>query len=265
MNSANPSAPRCIAYAKHNRVATITLNRPEARNAFNADLRRELGEIITQALADEEVRVVVLAAAGATFSAGADFTDLMVPNYLPLPQLEDEYRPLLLSIANANKPFICAINGAAAGIGSAFAMACDLTIMADNACIYMAFANLGLVPDGGACWQLLHAMGRRRAYEAIVSGARISAQDCQVHGLANRVVPAAELADAAQAWAEELATRSPLSLRYTKQILNRVLHTDLSEAITWEGIPQNTCVRSQDFQEGVQAFLAKRKPEFHGH
>ncbi|MEK6788123.1 MAG: enoyl-CoA hydratase/isomerase family protein [Pseudomonadota bacterium] len=254
----------CVSYAVQNRVATITLNRPEARNAFSLAMREALAVAITEALADKEVRVVVLAAAGPIFSAGADFADLTVPNYLPQPQIEQEYKPLLLSIANSPKPFISAINGAAAGIGGAFAMVCDLSIMADNACIYMAFANLALVPDGGACWQLLHAMGRRRAFEAIVSGARISAQDCLSYGLANRVVPAAELAAAAQAWAEALALQAPLAMRFAKQALSRLQQTDLADAISFEAGLQNYCVRSEDAKEGVMAFMGKRKPEFKG-
>ena len=261
----NPAAATsCVSYAVHNRVATITLNRPEARNAFNQAMRDDLGAAIARAMADNDARVVVLAAAGLTFSAGADFSDLTVPNYLPQPQIEQEYKPLLVSIANSPKPFISAINGAAAGIGGAFAMACDLTVMADNACIYMAFANLALVPDGGACWQLLHAMGRRRAFEAIATGARISAQDCMTYGLANRVVPAAELAASAQAFAEALALQAPLAMSFAKQALNRLQQMDLADSISFEAGLQNYCVRSEDAKEGVMAFMGKRKPEFKG-
>lgn len=253
-----------ILYAVRNRVATITLNRPETRNAFNALMRRELGEAVAAALADENVRVVVLTGTGPTFSAGADLMEMGTPDFLPQPQIEQEYKPVLMAIAQAHKPFISAINGVAAGVGSAFAMVCDLTVMADDASFYQAFVAIGLVPDGGATWQLAQVLGRKRAYEVMTSGARLPAAQCLDWGLANRVVPAASLGEAAQAWAEELADKAPLSLRYTKQALNQVTQLNLADAITYEAGLQNYCVRSQDAKEGVMAFMSKRKPEFQG-
>lgn len=258
------SAIETVLYEVCNRVATITLNRPQVRNAFNAALRQDLAAAIDRALAEAEVRVIVLTGAGAVFSAGADIADLSQPGYLPQVQIEEEYKPILLAISQAYKPFISAINGTAAGIGSAFAMACDLTVMADDACIYQAFSNLSLIPDGGACWQLVHSVGRKRAYDLIVSGARISAQQCVEWGLANRVVAADALGGEAQAWAEELARQAPLTMRYAKQALDRVQQMSLADAITYEAGLQNYCVRSHDLQEGVQAFRAKRSPLFQG-
>lgn len=255
-----------LLYTTRNRVATITLNRPQVRNAFNATLRRELGEAVRQAIADDEVRAVVIAGAGQVFCAGADLGEATSSpsTFLPHAQLDEEYKPVFLTIMNAPKPFLSAVNGAAAGVGSSLAMVCDLTLMADNASIYQAFGAIGLIPDGGATWHLVRTLGRKRAYDLIISGERLSAARCVELGLANRVAPAAELMDAAQCWAEELAEKAPLALRYAKQALNKAVEFDLADTISYEGALQNFCTRSADAQEGMKAFLEKRKPVFVG-
>lgn len=253
-----------VTYDVKNRVATLTLNRPQAANAFSAQLRAELGAAIKRAHADDEVRVVVLTGAGKIFCAGADIIDVGDPRFDAQQQILDEYKPALLDIATGAKPVIAAVNGVAAGIGASFAMACDLAVFADSASIYMAFAHIALIPDGGASWQLLHALGRRRAFETIAMGGRVTADEALKCGLANRVVPVAELLTFTQAWAEELAAKSPLATRHAKQILNRAHGFDLADTITFEASFQNGCVASNDCKEGVAAFKEKRKPVFNG-
>lgn len=256
---------KAILYTVKNRVATITLNRPKAMNAFDAVMRRELLAAIIGASSDDSVRAVVLTGAGRAFSAGADLIEPMTENYLPQIQLEDEYKPAVLAITQAPKPFISAINGIAAGAASGYAMACDLTLMADDACIYQAFGAIGLIPDTGATWQLVEALGRKRAYEFITSGERVSAQRCLELGLANRVVPAAELMAAAQEWAEGLADKAPLALKYAKQSVAKMRGLELADAISYEAALQNRLVRSADSREGISAFMEKRKPKFLGY
>lgn len=253
-----------VTYDVKNHVATLTLNRPQAANAFNAGLRTELGAAIKRAQADNEVRVVVLTGAGKVFCAGADISGLGDPDADAQQQIMTEYKPALLDIATGEKPVIAAINGAAAGIGASFAMACDLAVFSDSACIYMAFAHIALVPDGGASWQLLNALGRRRAFEVIALGQRLSAEECLKAGLANRVVPAAELLAVAQGWAEELAAKAPLATRRAKQIVNYAQSATFADTITFEASFQNACVASNDCKEGVAAFKEKRKPVFNG-
>lgn len=253
-----------VLYSVNNRVVTLTLNRPKARNAMNADLRHELIEKFEQAQADDRARVIVLAAIGPVFCAGADLKDVAGDDFMPQQELEHEFKPSLMSIATGAKPVIAAVNGPAAGIGSAYAMACDLCVMSESASLYMAFAHIGLIPDGGATWQLLHAMGRRRAFELIATGGKLSAQQCFELGLANRVVPEEELAATAQMFAEQLAEQAPLALRYAKEALYQVQTTNLSDAITREAGYQNYCVRSADGKEGVTAFFEKRKPVYQG-
>ena len=179
-------------------------------------------------------------------------------------QLNGEYKPILLEMNRAEKPWIAAVNGAAAGIGSAFAMNCDLVVMAENAYIYQAFAAIGLVPDGGATWHLVRTLGRHRAYEVIVSGEKIRAQKCLDWGLCNRVVPEGELMAQALAWAEELAAKSPLALRYAKQALNAAMEMSVGETISYEAGLQHLCINSDDAKEGVAAFIEKRAPRWQG-
>ena len=150
------------------------------------------------------------------------------------------------------------------GIGASFAMACDLAVFADNASIYMAFAHIALVPDGGASWQLLHALGRRRAFEVISLGQRLSAEECLKAGLANRIAPAADLLTCAQSWAEELAARSPMATRRAKQILAHAQGARLADTIVFEASFQNACIASNDCKEGMAAFREKRTPVFTG-
>ena len=132
-----------------------------------------------------------------------------------------------MSIVEAGKPWISAVQGAAAGIGSAYAMSCDLTVMAEDAYIYQAFASIGLVPDGGATWHLTRLLGRKRAYELIATGERVPAQRCLEWGLCNRVVPRERLQDEVFEWAEALAGRAPLSLRYAKEAIRTAAESDL--------------------------------------
>ena len=252
-----------LNYTITNRVATIALNRPDAMNAFNARMRHEVYDAVETAAQDDAVRVVILTGVGRGFSAGADLRDGEMPK-LVQQVLEDEYKPALLAIATAPKPFISAVNGAAAGIGSAFAMACDLCVMADDAYIYQAFAAIGLIPDGGATWHLLHQLGRKRAYELIVGGEKLAAQRCVELGLANRVVAADSLMQATQSWAEQLAAKAPLALRYSKDALNKAMQNNLADQISYEAYLQNVCVVSDDAQEGIQAFLEKREADFQG-
>ena len=247
-------------------VALVSLNRPEALNSFNATLRRELHGAVEQVNADESVRVVVLTGSGRAFSAGADLQEVPESgsDFSVESQLNDEYKPILLGIAQAPKPWISAVNGACAGIGSSFAMACDLTVMADNAYMYQAFTAISLVPDGGATWHLVRTLGRKRAYEVIVSGEKISAQKCLEWGLCNQVVPADELVSHTLGWAGELSEKAPLALRYAKEALNAAIENSVDDTISTEARLQAICIDSEDAKEGVLAFMEKRPPVWQG-
>jgi 2-(1,2-epoxy-1,2-dihydrophenyl)acetyl-CoA isomerase len=176
-----------VAFERHGQVAVVSLNRPDALNSFDATLRRELLQAVREVNGDDAIRVAVLTGAGRAFSAGADLQESasVEGDFSVEEQLNEEYKPILMGITEAPKPWISAVNGACAGVGSAFAMACDLTVMADNAYIYQAFTAISLVPDGGATWHLVRTLGRKRAYEVIATGEKISAEKCLDWGLCN--------------------------------------------------------------------------------
>ncbi len=245
-------------------VALVTMNRPQALNAFDSVLRRELLLAAREVNDDDSIRVVILSGAGRGFGAGADLAESKVEHWRVEDELNLEYKPVLLEITNAPKPWISAVAGPAAGISSAFAMACDLMVMADSAYIYQAFSVIGLVPDGGATWHLVRTLGRKRAYEVIATGEKLSAEKCLDWGLCNRVVPANELHDAAMAWAEDLAAKAPLSLRYAKQAVNQAAESSLAQTVSDEAVLQEICASSEDAHEGAAAFLEKRTPVWKG-
>jgi 2-(1,2-epoxy-1,2-dihydrophenyl)acetyl-CoA isomerase len=255
-----------ILIERRGAVALVILNRPDNLNSFNSALRRDLLRAVREINTDDSIRVAVLTGAGRAFSAGADLAEIPAggEHFRVEDQLNGEYKPALMEIHTAPKPWMSAINGACAGIGSAVGMVCDLTVMADNAYIYQAFAAISLVPDGGATWHLVRTLGRKRAYEIIATGEKLRAEKCSEWGLCNRVVPADTLIDDTVAWAQEIATKAPLSLRYAKQALNEAIENSVGNTISNEAILQNICINSEDAAEGVVAFMEKRAPKWQG-
>lgn len=255
-----------VTIERHGSVAVVSMNRPDKLNAFDSALRRDLRVAVREVNDDPSIRVAVLTGVGRGFSAGADLSETQDQgkHFRVEDQLNGEYKPVLMEIHEAEIPWISAINGACAGIGSAFGMVCDLTVMADNAYIYQAFAAISLIPDGGATWHLARTLGRKRAYEVIVTGEKISADKCLEWGLCNRVVPADSLVEDTVAWAQELAGKAPLSLRYAKQALNAALESTVAETISTEARLQHNCINSLDAAEGITAFVEKRPPNWQG-
>ena len=245
-------------------VAMVSFNRPDSLNAVDASIRTELGKAIREVNADENIRVVILTGVGRAFCAGADLSEKLPEGFSIEDGLNEQYKPLLMAITEAPKPWISAVNGAAAGIGSAFAMNCDLTIMAEDAYLYQAFAAIGLIPDGGATWHLARTVGRKKAYELIAFGEKLKAADCLSLGLCNRVVKPDFLLDEAKAMAHVLASKAPLALRYAKEAVNGAMNDDLCATISNEARLQEICGNSEDAREGSLAFLQKRQAVFKG-
>jgi len=255
-----------IQYALRDNVALLTLNRPERRNAMNAELNRDLLAGFERAAGDDQVRAVLVTGAGRGFCAGADLT--LFQNQPSGEQVYEmiisSYQPMMQIVISMKKPVIAAINGVAAGAGASLALACDLRVMAHDASILMAFSNIALVPDAGATWLLTQLVGYSRAYEIAIEGNRIPAERCLEIGLTNKIVPAEQLMTISLAWARKLAERPTLALSLTKKAMRYAQLHDLAATIEYEAQLQKQTVGSQDFMEGVMAFIQKRDPQFKG-
>jgi 2-(1,2-epoxy-1,2-dihydrophenyl)acetyl-CoA isomerase len=265
--SANLPKLSTVLYEQVDQVAQIILNRPERRNALNAELNQDLLAAFSHARDDGNVRAIVLTGAGKGFCAGADLS-----GFSQRPTAEqvydsilNSYQPLMGLITTIEKPVIAAVNGVAAGAGAALALACDLLVMAEDASIMMAFSNIGLVPDAGACWFLLRQVGYSRAYQIAIEGERIPAARCLEFGLTNKVTVPEQLLPEALAWAHKLAKRPTLALGLTKHALHHAARHDLASTIEYEARLQKQTIPSHDHLEGVKAFAERRAPEFQGH
>lgn len=245
-------------------VSTIFLNRPDVRNAFNQSLTDDVQLALETAASNSEVRVIILTGKGKGFSAGADLVDRKSRWSGAEESLLKGFLPSIESIMNMPKPVICAVNGAAAGVGAAFALASDLSIMSEDAYLLLAFSNIGLVPDGGCHWLLARTVGHKRAYQIAVEGKRLAATRCLELGLCNRVVPDEELLNEARKWADQLATRAPLAMAHTKSIMRNAMESDFRSSFGLEAVRQEQCLVTEDHREGVSAFREKRLPNFKG-
>lgn len=253
-----------VLYESEGAVATITLNRPDALNSFDREMRADLAAATARARDDTAIRAVVLTGAGRCFSAGADLKAGFRTGEEVERIVNEEYRPSLVDIAEMDKPVISAINGFAAGIGLSYALVCDLSVMGENAFLLCPFSSIGLVPDGGSTWLLTQAIGHKNAYELAVENERMPAARCRELGLVNKVVADDELMAVASEWANKLAGKAPLALARTKKLMRQAATLSYADAITAEAALQHLCFDSADCREGITAFLEKRKPTFSG-
>jgi 2-(1,2-epoxy-1,2-dihydrophenyl)acetyl-CoA isomerase len=244
-------------------VLTVTLNRPDVLNAFNAELHRALAAALKEARAPE-VRAVVITGAGRGFCVGQDLTEFREAPGDIGSRLRGHYHPNILALRSLEKPVIAAVNGAAAGAGLSFACACDLRIAADSATFVPAFINIGLVPDSGGTYFVRRLLGTARAFEWLTSGRRLSAAEAHAWGLVSEVVEADRLAARAAELAAELAALPTRGIAMTKRLLDHAEHTTLEEQLELEAQLQAVATQTNDFREGVAAFLEKREPRFDG-
>jgi 2-(1,2-epoxy-1,2-dihydrophenyl)acetyl-CoA isomerase len=250
-------------------VLTITMNRPDVLNAFDAALLRELREALEAAEADDSVRCVVLTGAGRGFCAGADLNDLRGEYDKPDgPDLgayvRNGYSPLVLAIRRIEKPVIAALNGVAAGAGASIALACDLRIASEKASLVWAFVRVGLIPDTSGTAILPLLVGLAKASELAFTGARVDSQQALELGLVSRVVAADELVPATLAWAQELAALPTRAIGLTKRGFNQALLPRFEEILEHEAQLMQEAGKTADHREGVMAFLEKRAPVFTG-
>jgi enoyl-CoA hydratase/carnithine racemase len=248
-------------------VRHVVLDRPEKRNAFNADLVLATGEALREAADDPGTHVVVLRGNGPMFSSGMDLGALAdVAGENP-----DRLRPFRRACIEAwniaeemEKPVVCAIHGAAIGGALELALACDLRVMASDAIVGVPEVRLGLIPDVGGSSRLPQIVGLGRAKELIMTGKLIGAEEAERIGLVNRVAPPDELEAATQALVDELLTCAPVAVGLAKRVIDASARPALSTTLELEVALQERCARTADFKEGARAFIEKRQPEFSG-
>jgi 2-(1,2-epoxy-1,2-dihydrophenyl)acetyl-CoA isomerase len=247
-------------------VATVTLNRPEARNALDLTMREGLETALAGLEGDPGVRVLVLRGAGEHFCAGGDVKFMQAR---PMSASEGQRRVeamnhAILALARFRAPTIAMVDGYAVGAGCNLALACDLVIAADRARFGEIFARIGLIPDGGGIYLLPRRVGLARAKELVFTAEIVEAAEAERIGLVNRVVPAAELVAQTQALARRIAAGPPRAHALAKSLLNRSSTLDLETSLAWEGLAQGMMIESEDHREGLAAFFEKRAPRFSG-
>ncbi len=253
-----------VIYEQHDAVALISMNRPDSLNGFTKELCADLLKSFVKADNDEAIRAIVFTGEGRAFSAGADLKAGISETGSIQGKLLYEYGPVLTAIAETPKPVIAAVPGFAAGIGMSYALHSDLMMMADDAFLLSPFTTISLVPDGGLNRLLVRQIGYQRAFQLSIESERISAERCLELGLTNKIVPAAELREAALDWARALCKRAPLSIAATKKVMRLAMDHDWHACFTTEAELQNKLRHSEDSAEGIAAFLEKREPDFKG-
>ncbi|EXE26224.1 phenylacetate degradation putative enoyl-CoA hydratase PaaB [Acinetobacter baumannii 1525283] len=257
-----------IIAEEKNGVGYLTFNRPKALNSFNVDMHREVAEVLNQWTKNPDVRCVVISGEGRGFCAGQDLGDRVVDPNADAPDLgysiETYYNPLIKTIVNMPKPVICAVNGVAAGAGANIALACDLVIAAKSANFVQAFCRLGLVPDSAGTWFLPRAVGHARAMGLALLGDKLPAETAKEWGMIWDVVEDAELKTKVTELAERLAKQPTFGLSLIKKAIHQSSNNTFDEQMLLERDLQRIAGRSEDYREGVQAFMNKREPNFKG-
>ena len=257
-----------IIAEEKNGVGYLTFNRPKALNSFNVDMHREVAEVLNQWTKNPDVRCVVISGEGRGFCAGQDLGDRVVDPNAEAPDLgysiETYYNPLIKTIVNMPKPMICAVNGVAAGAGANIALACDLVIAAKSANFVQAFCRLGLVPDSAGTWFLPRAVGHARAMGLALLGDKLPAETAKEWGMIWDVVEDAELKTKVTELAERLAKQPTFGLSLIKKAIHQSSNNTFDEQMLLERDLQRIAGRSEDYREGVQAFMNKREPNFKG-
>jgi enoyl-CoA hydratase/carnithine racemase len=269
-----------VIYKKDGGVATVTLNRPDRRNAFNMQLMNELWSALEDAAQDDDIRVLVLTGAGGAFCSGADFRYREVrEGKIPLEEAE-EIRPILeemkagrplnrvtqiiLALQRMDKPTIAMVDGDAVGLGFDLALACDMRIGSSRARFMVGFTRIGLPPDTGSAWFLPRICGAPKALEIILTGDFVEAEEAAGLGILNRLIPEDKLEAETMKLARKLAKGPPIAHRFDKLLVYNGLQTDLEGSLAQSFTAITVGLYTEDHKEGVRAFLEKREPVFRG-
>lgn len=260
--------PQDITVEKKDRVLWVTLNRPESRNAIRPEMTEETVEALSAAADDNDVRVVVLTAAGTAFSAGGDVKAMGTLLMNGMPDVHDarhmvrQFHKMIAAIYELEKPVICAVNGKSFGAGCNVALACDMRIASDQASFCWAFVQRGLVTDAGSTFLLQQLVGYSKAFELLTLGDTVDAQAALDLGLVNKVVPHDQLMDATRECAARMAAGPPKAIALIKRALQFANQSSFREALENEANLQALAFGGKEFPEGVASFLEKRAPNF---
>ena len=245
-------------------VAVITLARPDKLNSFDREMALETIEALDKARDDAAVRAILLTGEGRAFSAGQDLAEAIAPGTKIEEIITVQYNPIVRRLRALPKPVVCAVNGVAAGAGANIAYACDLTLAAESAVFIQSFIQIGLIPDSGGTFTLPRLVGMQRAFGQMILAPKVSAKEAEAQGMIWKAVPDAELMNEATTLAKKLATMPTKAIALTKDALNRSTFNNLDDQLDVENELQTVAGNSHDYQEGVQAFLEKRKPVYRG-
>jgi len=249
-----------------NGVATITLNRPDKFNSFNREMAFLMQDELDSVEKNDKVRAIIITGSGKAFCAGQDIGEITNPDIdFGFKQiLEDHYNPIVTRIRNIEKPVIAAVNGVAAGAGANIALACDVVVASENASFIQAFSKIGLIPDSAGTFFLPRLIGFQKASALMLLGDKVSAVDAEKMGMIYKVFSSEEFLEETQKIAFTLANLPTKALGLTKRLLNQSMANNLEEQLAMESKLQIESASSDDYQEGVAAFVEKRKPNFKG-
>jgi 2-(1,2-epoxy-1,2-dihydrophenyl)acetyl-CoA isomerase len=249
-----------------NQVAYVVLNRPEVFNSFNREMALSMQVALDQCASDTLIRAIVITGNGKAFCAGQDLKEVVSPELNPgfRKILEEHYNPIVQRIRTIEKPIIAAVNGVAAGAGANIALACDIVLASEKASFIQAFSKIGLIPDSGGTFFLPRLIGFQRASALAMTGDKVTAEEALQMGMVYKVVNEESFETSVQQLAEQLAQMPTKALGLTKILLNESLTNDLNTQLALESDLQIKASESHDYNEGVTAFVEKRKPQFNG-
>lgn len=254
-----------ILTEKKGKVTILTLNRPDKFNSFNREMALELHAALDEAEVDKNCRAIVLTGNGKAFCAGQDLSEAIDPNGPGIKRIVDEhYNPIIMRLRKIEKPIIAAVNGVAAGAGANIALACDIVFCAKSASFIQAFSKIGLIPDSGGTFFLPRIVGFNLASALMMTGDKVTSDEALAHGMVYKVFEDKDLLSQAVVNAQHMAEMPTKGIGLTKRLLNESMYNTYDKQLQFESFIQTEAAATYDYNEGVKAFLEKRKPEFKG-